>query len=112
MDRATLKALNGSIAKWRRIAAGKGVDKGTTNCPLCQEFYNFQTNCKGCPVSTRTGLGFCGGSPYTTWTTTEASDWERPAKTAEEKKLAQAELDFLISLRPTKRMEKSSEKVA
>jgi hypothetical protein len=28
-----MKALDGSIEKWRGIASGTGIDKGSLNCP-------------------------------------------------------------------------------
>jgi hypothetical protein len=103
MDKAALKALNGSIAKWRRIVAGTGVDEGGTNCPLCKLFnYGRKTGCEGCPVRDRTKLAWCYGTPYREWMSTEAAQMSAPVTTARERALAQKELDFLISLRPTK----------
>ena len=64
MDKDTLKALKGSIKKWKDIAKGKGEDRGSSNCPLCQLFEN---GCLGCPVDKVTYLG-CGRSPYEKWT--------------------------------------------
>jgi hypothetical protein len=91
MDDRTRRALEGSIRKWEAIVAGTGEDWGTSNCPLCTEFYAFVgvdgDNCRGCPVRERTGYGLCDGSPY-----------ERYVPGNREG--AQEELDFLKSLRP------------
>jgi hypothetical protein len=64
MDADTLKALNGSIAKWEAIVAGTGVDNGPSNCPLCHMFWRFPNCCKGCPVSEKTGFTGCVNTPY------------------------------------------------
>lgn len=102
MNAATRKALEGSIRKWRRIVAVRGVDLGTENCPLCDRFLDGGTHdCKGCPVRKATGQPECRGTPY--------YDFLRVATfiahgsvayTSEARKAAQVELDFLISLRP------------
>ncbi len=73
MEKSTLKALKGSIKHWKGIVAGKEVSHGTSNCPLCAEFYeseekNEETGlwelCVGCPVRAKTGEDSCDGSPY------------------------------------------------
>lgn len=99
MDEKTLKALDGSIAKWKSIVAGEIADEGIDNCPLCAAFYHRA--CEGCPVSAETGHPECDDSPYRTHWVKVAGDGSKaiePAQIA----AARAELDFLMSLRPTK----------
>ncbi len=107
MNKATLAALNGSIAKWQRIAAGIGVDYGIANCPLCQLFINIDysgcIDCSGCPVAAKTGTIECGDTPYEAWCDATRMMYVRRANTPERKKLARAELAFLKSLLPRKR---------
>ena len=97
MDERALTALEGSIEKWERIVAGTWGDMGSINCPLCREF--MQVNgCPDCPVCTKTEKSLCEGSPYTAWD--EYTKENRRVFDAESLRLAQAELDFLKSLRP------------
>jgi hypothetical protein len=97
MDNQTLAALKGSIRKWENIVAGTGVDKGVFNCPLCELFWD--DDCTGCPVSERTGLMNCRGTPYNMW---EALTKRDDATHGDPERIAaaQAELDFLRSLLP------------
>lgn len=84
MNPKTLLALQGSIQKWKAIAANRCLDLGSDNCPLCHLFHpNYQgeldTNmdveeelpqdqwCDGCPVKDQTGIHGCLNSPYTYW---------------------------------------------
>lgn len=101
MNAKTLKALRGSIAKWRAIVDGTGTDEGPDNCPLCLIFRYDE--CIDCPVAMKTGKDSCEGSPYVDlWIGTFPSfHWrEYRADTSEREAAAQAELDFLISLLP------------
>lgn len=100
------EALEASIAHWQRnLAAEKPSDVrlGVRNCALCDVFYS--NLCKGCPVAAKTGQVWCSGSPYEgasgahdLWEDADP-DTEDDAKLAW-RAAAQAELDFLISLRP------------
>jgi hypothetical protein len=96
MDPATLRALRGSIAKWQAIVDGTGEDKGHSNCPLCQMFYDEhndgQSCCAGCPVADATDSTCCVDSPYDDWCAAETDE--------ELKGAALAELAFLRSLLP------------
>lgn len=106
MTPETLKALQGSIAKWKTIVESKGQIIGTdgTDCPLCLMFnqhFNEQAkdNCEGCPVAKKTGFSHCEGSPFEEYDSLvesyddcEESDAERLAEVAQE------ELEFLTSL--------------
>ena len=67
MDADTLSALRHSIRKWEMIIASAGGDDAGLNCALCQKFFDQLNCCEGCPVTTRTGLKGCIGSPYDDW---------------------------------------------
>lgn len=104
MDEKTAEALERSIRKWEAIANGTGEDNLNQNCALCRAFQyvNGEADCAGCPVMARTGLQFCTGSPWQSWAEAQERYNSRipwRANTAELKALAQAELDFLKSLR-------------
>jgi hypothetical protein len=86
MDAKTRKALEGSIKKWQMIVDGTGEDHGSKNCPLCAMFLGTGS-CRGCPIFEKTKLSLCWNTPYVKYTIGD-------------NKAAQAELDFLISLRP------------
>jgi hypothetical protein len=100
MKDETKRALLGSIKKWEDIVAGTGKNLGSSNCPLCQRFGDFdpdnpdlcvrvgEREIEPCPVSAKTGKGDCEGSPYYAY--------ER----APSPETAQAEVDFLRSLLP------------
>ena len=107
MDAATLAALKGSIAKWKGIVNGTGIDDGPNNCPLCAMFNNWfkgqGSGCDGCPVAQSTGMGGCSGSPYAEYEDLREEDpdgWEPGALDARKNEVAREELDFLISLLP------------
>jgi len=119
MKDETLKALNGSIEKWRKIANREGGDFASRNCQLCKIFED--TNCRGCPVMRNTGEIGCSGSPYEDWAEHQRDIhhvWvvgsnvpimvKKRCKKCKE--LAQKELDFLISL-STKKEKKNEKKV-
>jgi len=61
------KLLKGSLNKWYKIAYEGARDGGTTDCPLCDEYFYKETTCKGCPVAEWTGQTGCDGTPYETW---------------------------------------------
>jgi len=106
MPSEKLKALQGSIAKWKAIAAGEGTDDGCDNCPLCLLFWmnaDHGDGCTGCPVFESTGKHLCVDTPYIQWhqaTGGGSGHWPRRAKTHEHRRLARAEVDFLKSLLP------------
>jgi hypothetical protein len=105
MDDQTREALEGSIRKWAAIVDGTGVDTGTSNCQLCQVFYDSGA-CTGCPVRDKTGEDDCSGSPYEAWKRSHRRGLRLgngfAANTNARRKMAQAELDFLKSLREVK----------
>lgn len=119
MDAKTLTALQSSIAKWENIVNGIGVDRGASNCALCEAFSeNYgppgdgdddygDEGCIGCPVSAKTGRPDCMRTPYIKWVE-YISDSGRSVHCNEgasvfdetSRGMAQAELDFLKSLLP------------
>lgn len=105
MDAATKEALEGSIAKWQAIVDKTGFDEGFKNCPLCEKFMENDKGlrlCSGCPVSNLTGMIGCIGTPYNSWIRYQEEHdggWVTKVFNVESARLAQAELDFLISLR-------------
>lgn len=105
MDAKTAEALEGSIKKWEAIVEGTGADQGPHNCPLCQMFFN-NVDCEGCPVREATGKPVCNDTPYTLFSkprkhdaTCEYNVHCQPCTCAYGKEHAQAEVDFLKSLR-------------
>jgi hypothetical protein len=104
MDPRTREALEASIKHWRENVEAESPEYVKVHgdaCPLCTEFY-AHSDCIGCPVADKTEDYFCFGTPYyrarsahERWTAdkdvTSRNDW---------REAAQAELDFLISLRP------------
>ena len=100
MDEKTLAALQGSIAKWSAIVNGTGTNRGPVNCPLCQVFLHEDMKkppCVGCPVRHSTGKQYCVDTPYERY---EDEEEAGDLSEAEMRPIAQAELDFLISLLP------------
>lgn len=69
MNKRTIKAIIGSIAKWDLIAQGISVNKGSENCPLCELFRNatfvhITNRCVGCPVYEKVAAPGCVHTPY------------------------------------------------
>lgn len=98
------EALQGSIQKWERIVAGKGGDRGTDNCPLCQVFLvTVGEMCGGCPVSVYTGLTSCRATPYDEWARCPGfpSRYNTYAETPRQIRAAKAMLCFLKNLDKT-----------
>jgi hypothetical protein len=100
MDEKTLEALRGSIRKWESIAAGIGVDAGSTNCPLCHLFVDG--DCYGCPASK---WGDCIDTPFEefgdhVWHEHGQSTFPIQPYCPECRRLAQKEVDYLRSLLP------------
>ena len=61
MNAQTLKALRGSISKWKRVVNGQ-EDFGIDDCPLCAEF--IYRGCRGCPAGV---AAECCGGHYRKW---------------------------------------------
>jgi len=89
--------LKESIIKWEGIVDRTGVDNGTKNCALCQEYYDYL--CRDCPVAIFVNTDGCYNTPYHDWLIIIESD-ERPYKntTDETQKAAEDELEFLQML--------------
>jgi len=107
MDAKTLKALNGSIEKWKKICEGTGEDRSRGNCPLCKSFFDDIDHdghgCKDCPVKIKTGKSGCGKTPYSKWTNHHMAAHSTCGGKVECFAcflLARAELRFLKSLLP------------
>lgn len=109
MDDRTLTALKKSIEHWRENVNAENfcdISIDSDNCALCQEFALKTKSCDGCPVHESSGDG-CETTPWR-----KVADlyyeWEyrldrgRATEEAELgwKKVAQAELDFLIGFLP------------
>ncbi len=104
MDKMTRDALEASIKHWQQNVDAETPDVASClseDCALCQAFpYEF---CDGCPVSEKTGMAECGQTPYLNallawidWKLINSADNLHAFRAA-----AQAELDFLTSLRPS-----------
>ncbi len=106
MKRTTLTALRGSIKKWENIVDGTSVDRAAKNCPLCKLF--IKKDCVGCPVFDRVGKKDCVGTPWQNWAFSFWSDLPWKATSPERKRLARAELKFLRSLLPKKKIKTKS----
>lgn len=119
MNKEAATALEASIKHWERNVQAETPEDASTaaqDCALCQVYDPMLgANCIGCPVMRHTGLARCGGTPYR-----DAFGWRKewlqrsftgglratPSRlhlweTAREgwREAAQAELDFLKSLR-------------
>lgn len=102
------EALEASIKHWEEnVAATDPLDVSISDydCALCKMFDTHTIDyCTGCPVYAATGKRLCGGTPYSkahraliAWQD-DTSDTNRLNFQAE----AQAEVDFLKSLREPK----------
>ena len=108
MDKDTLKALKGSIKKWKDIAEGKGDDQGDINCPLCLLFIGG--GCDGCPVTDENSdFEVCSDTPFDEWrdhhSIVHGDRWSDSyrVKCPECKEIALKEVAFLESLLPEKK---------
>ena len=91
-----------SIQKWQDIVDGKGKNDGDRNCALCERFSNsiFEWNdCGGCPIKRITKRRYCKNTPLIAYE--HYSDYVDNFDVDDSilNALAQAELDFLKSLR-------------
>jgi hypothetical protein len=103
-------ALDASIKHWEENVAAETSDQASIpyrHCALCTKFDSDEeteaTRCTRCPVYRRTKRQLCEGTPYkAAWDALEAwcfaGDKNAAARSAW-MAAAQAELDFLISLR-------------
>lgn len=105
MNKVVIKAIRGSIAKWKAIVARTSADRGSHNCPLCTLFY--AKACAGCPVANAALHVFCHGTPYQNWVVHHVSDHDLVSTTYGVRPkcptcatIAKSELRFLRSLLP------------
>lgn len=95
--------LEGSIDKWKRVLNGSDIEKGAINCPLCQKYLRGIGSCLGCVVHQKTGKPSCYSTPYEQWERHQGIAHDqyinRSVQCPECKEIAQAEIDFLLSLR-------------
>lgn len=104
MKKVTLRALKGSIRKWKQIRDQDVVDQGMDNCTLCLRFCpNEDRECTHstgelCPVFDITGGQYCIRTPYQEWS--NAGGYGNTAFSPKLKDLAQKEINFLESLLP------------
>jgi len=109
LTKKSLEALKGSIKKWTGIIKRTEIDRGPSNCPLCQLFWNNDGNCcRGCPVYAKTHTLYCNGTPHETWADHHESVHEDYGEASIVEcdtcvDHAEAELDFLKSLLPKKK---------
>lgn len=70
MPQATVKAIRESIAHWERMrdVRNTGEGPGSTNCPLCTRFHNWEDRCERnaerCPIRRKTGRIECKKTPW------------------------------------------------
>ena len=108
MDHKTYRALKGSVVKWIRIYKGRGVEAAADNCPLCVLFNRDAEpgvrGCWECPVLEVTGLHFCHETPYIKWKDHNLENHYDSGKAECPgcKKIALEEINFLLSLMPTR----------
>jgi hypothetical protein len=108
-DAETITALQGSIAKWRKILFHGAEDHGTHDCPLCA-IYRPDAGCARtvegstvqCPVAQKTGRTGCRGSPYEAWLVAQGARLRADRKVDDAfpatRRAAQEELKFLADL--------------
>ena len=105
MNKVTRKALEESIAHWRRMREFKLEDyrsppeyPGMRDCALCQLFHDEA--CLGCPVSEHTGHLYCHHTPFYTANDAFCHAVDEPSlfTKAAWRRAAKREIEFLESL--------------
>jgi len=104
MKPSTHRTLLGSIRKWELIVEGKKRDGGVSDCPLCVRFYDNIPQCEDCPVKKKVGYPGCRRTPWAVWHGYMGYRLSDYASTPKAKELAQAEVDFLKSLLPKRKL--------
>ena len=107
MSARAVKALEASIVHWQENVAAETPEAASTDgadCALCVKFLDDDDCNNHCPVKAKTGKDRCYGSPY--YDARYAFEiwrfYPTPENAALWRTAAQAELDFLISLREPK----------
>lgn len=96
MKSEVAELLEGSIQKWTDIIETGKEERGNEDCPLCE------LDCDVCPVAQETGQNYCNDTPYNDWMTHHTRvhyRYERTIRCDKCRQIAQAMLDFLVSLR-------------
>ena len=93
-DEKTLKAIDESIEKWKRIVHFSGVDLRANNCSLCRMF----EDCCDCPIFQYNGTG-CESAPYKIWFNYSVSTGYKFTHDKKSAILANLELSFLYEVR-------------
>ena len=62
----TLKGIDESIGKWKRIVYHDAHSHGAKDCKLCQMFNPIYCtiDCYGCPIRLFSGIDSCNHTPY------------------------------------------------
>lgn len=105
MDEITAKALEESIAHWKRMKRFKRVgqfqaeDVGVADCALCRLFWD--DGCVKCPVMEKSGFLLCMGTPFrhASELSSLLENASPPRNWKPWRKAAQIEIDFLEGLR-------------
>lgn len=109
MNAETRQALEDSIAHWERMRDNPtrcGERPGPNDCALCRMFILNIPTCNGCPVYSEPERDHCEHTPYTAahkaWEALCSAIGTPNADYALHRwqEAAQAEIDFLKSLRP------------
>lgn len=97
MSTTVQEALEASIRHWERVVFDPlGEPIGSGYCKLCCLYNNgMDDDCYECPVFAHTGRAYCKGTPYIKYINIELRD----SNIEQLRKLANDELQFLISLR-------------
>ena len=106
MENDVLRALEGSIEKWRKIAFEGKKDQGRMDCPLCDKFWDRNV-CGGCPISDK-GYHHCSNPEYNIWVTrSHKMTISDHCHCRICRKIAENEYNFLRSLLPEGYVEKN-----
>lgn len=105
ISKRAMKALEGSIEKWRKIDEEGGMDAGTENCPLCELYFIIWNGCERCPIKMKTTKKECIGTPHPKWCDHQKKVHNISVKAGKVSdcstctRLARAELKFLRDLK-------------
>lgn len=107
MSKRNVELLQQSIEHWKRMRDDPdcGERPGPWDCPLCNEYRGFMSECKDCPVRLATGWFCCQKTPYRK-ASLRFIDWtRRPHRRATDdlmlaawRKAADVEIRFLTKL--------------
>ena len=99
VSQATMDAINGSIAKWRKVVKGGYTENCYNDCPLCHLHNTGMTApCEHCPIKLQTEVEYCCNTPYVGWSHRKYC-CKRQANCPDCKRAARAMLRWLYRLR-------------